>query len=490
METQAPHPRDPQGSGPVTDTPSPPNSPEVEEALLGCLLMWPDEAAQIVLPTLKPEDFFVEVHQNIARFLMEGIEDGRPADAVTLGHYIRSKHPGLDTSFVVRIQDAAPSGANLPGLTDIVKEYALKRGIIQAAAIFSEEGRNGKRAVDVLSDHRVRVEDLDKEAAGARLPIVDGPALEKMDFPPRISIVGNRILEEGGFLSIISEEGVGKTWLSVDLAAMMARGEGGLWLGLPVAAKKMPVLVLYGEGGLDGAKDRSVKVAGSLPEGMLFMTPEQLPLDLNDPRDISRLRTTVEWLKARYSVPSIGVIVDPQANWSNHNENEDGGPFYKRLNDFRLKTRTTLIVSHHTNKQVVEKGNARSARGSSRFPAIVDAALVLNRETDGTVRATWGKLRNAAPMEAGIFRLSGETLKFEFQSTVNNRASLKERIFSTLEDERLTGEGWLTKRQIMLGSGAKERTVEKWLSAQTAMEKVETRGEPGTMCQYRLVETG
>lgn len=471
----------------MSDTPSPPHSDEIELAVLGDLLLWPDEAGALILPVIRPEDFYNQPHQEVARFLMQAVEDGRPADAVTLAHHIRVKHITLDDAFVPRIMEAAPSGADIASHADILKQYALKRGVISAGTALAEEGRNGRRVEEVLADHRVRVEDLDKEAAGSRLPIIDGPELDKMVFPERISIVGNRILEEGGFLSIISEEGVGKTWLAVDLAAMMARGEGGLWLGLPVATKKMPVLVLYGEGGLDGAQDRAKKVAGTLPEGFLVMTPEQLPLDLNDPRDLSRLKTTVEWLKARYSVPSVGVIVDPQANWSNHNENEDGGPFYKRLNDFRLKTRTTLIVSHHTNKQVVEKGNARSARGSSRFPAIVDAALVLNRETDGSVRVTWGKLRNAAPMEAGIFRLSPESLRFEFQSTVSQRKAAGERIFEAMEEARLSGDGWLTRKQIQISAGVQEKALEKWLTAQKKTEKVETRGEPGFMFQYRLL---
>jgi hypothetical protein len=173
-----------------------------------------------------------------------------------------------------------------------------------------------------------------------------------------------------------------------------------------------------------------------------------------------------------------------------HNENEEGGPFYKRLNDFRLRTRTTLIVNHHTRKATDEKGSARSARGSTRFPAIVDAALVLNKESDGSIRASWGKLRNAAPLDPAIFRLDRETLKFVFQTTLNDRKSSAERLFEAFEEARIQGEGWLTKKQILSGAAVTERTFQRWVAAQEKAEKMETRGEVGTMHQYRLLGGG
>lgn len=465
-----------------------PCNEEAEVSVLGALLL-DNSLAYDVIQTLKPDDFHYEGNRRIFAAMLHLHENDSPIDPVLLREELRHRgHLDLvgSSDAIINILDRVPSAAHALHYADLVRTASIKRGIIYAAKDFMDEGFNGKSPQEVLENHHVRVDDLDKEAAGSRLPIINGPDLDKTEFPERVSIVGKRLLEEGGFLSIVSEEGVGKTWLTVELAGLMATGTGGAWLTLPVAAKKMPVLVLYGEGGADGAQDRSRKVIGSIPDGYHIMTPEQLPLDLNDPRDISRLKTTVEWLKQRYNTPSVAVFVDPQANWSNHNENEDGGPFYKRLNDFRLKTRTTLIVNHHTNKQVVEKGNARSARGSSRFPAIVDAALVLNRETDGSVRVTWGKLRNAAPMEAGLFRLSPETLRFEFQSTLSQKKSNAERIFEVFEEARLSGDGWLTKRQVQISAGVNEKAVTKWVLAQEKMEKVESRGQEGMMKQYRI----
>lgn len=387
-----------------------PHDDDAELALLGELLLFPDEAGPIVLPLLKVEDWHQGSYRPVARALMEGIEDGRPHDAVSLKAHLASRHD-LDlvggSEFIVRIMDAAPERGNISRHAEIVRELSLKRGVIAAAQRFLEEGRNGKRVVDVLADHRVRVEDLEREAGPSNSYIVEPvDALVTSDVPMKVSLVGNHVIDEGGLTFVTSEEAAGKTYLLMALAIDLARGcDQGTWLDLPLAPEPRKGLYLWGEGGRNGAKARAIQILQGAPcPNLSIATPREFSPDLSTGSGIAELKSIILDQKARF------VIIDTLAEFTggmDENDNTACKAFVRGINSIRRTTGALVILASHTRKrgQFSKAGSAREMRGGTALPGAADSILVLDKQEDYKVMATWGKLKDAAPLPQLILRL-------------------------------------------------------------------------------------
>lgn len=463
------------------------------------MLLFPEDAGPIVLPAIRPEDFFQECHQEVARFLMQSMEDARPADAVTLGHHIRATHIPLDGTFVPRIMDAAPSGANIAAQVDILRELSLKRGIIRAAARFMDEGMNGKPVVEVLADNRVRVDDLEREAAGSSLKTFSAVDIPAMEVPPLVPIVGDNLITEGGFTLVVGKQGLGKTFAVYDLALLLASGRGGEWMGVQVPATPIPVLWLFGEGGRSAVKQRALQLTGGkdLPERLHFFVPDDYALDLCKPSDIAKVRMSIEAMKTRYKASTVFLVIDPLADWAVYDQNSEADRLIRGLRSLQRKLNATLCCIHHPKKPQMgaTKGDSNNARGDSRLAGACDSMLMFDPEEDDKVRVTWAKLRNAAHREPLIARLDGGsdgepgTFRFHILHRLSDKPNTGQTLWTVLEEARVTGDGWMFKRQIEIGTGLSKKTVEKHLQKLTKAGTVECDNlSGGTAARYRLAD--
>lgn len=371
--------------------------------------MFPDEMPVAVLPVVSPEDFWGEGHQEVARILFTACEDARPMDAVTLANYLRSHKSTLPDDFVVKMMDAAPARGDIARHAELVKEYALRRGVIQTAAILGEEGHhfNGKKVADILSAHRVRVEDLEREAGPSNSYIVEPvDALVTSDVPMKVSLVGNHVIDEGGLTFVTSEEAAGKTYLLMALAIDLARGcDQGTWLDLPLAPEPRKGLYLWGEGGRNGAKARAIQILQGAPcPNLSIATPREFSPDLSTGSGIAELKSIILDQKARF------VIIDTLAEFTggmDENDNTACKAFVRGINSIRRTTGALVILASHTRKrgQFSKAGSAREMRGGTALPGAADSILVLDKQEDYKVMATWGKLKDAAPLPQLILRL-------------------------------------------------------------------------------------
>ncbi|MCH8479174.1 MAG: hypothetical protein LAT56_14710, partial [Wenzhouxiangella sp.] len=63
----------------------PPQAPEVEETILGAMLL-DTEAMDIVISTLKADDFYRPAHQEIYKIILRLYDQGIEIDAMTVEH--------------------------------------------------------------------------------------------------------------------------------------------------------------------------------------------------------------------------------------------------------------------------------------------------------------------------------------------------------------------------------------------------------------------
>lgn len=132
-----------------------PHNTEAEQSVIGGLLLDDDnsERVQKVLAMLKPESFYLRVHQIIFAEIRQMLRDNKPVDGLTLFDSLESK--GLieqigGFAYIGQIAKNTPSAANIVAYAASVRESAMERYGIQRMTEATEllYARNGMSAVE------------------------------------------------------------------------------------------------------------------------------------------------------------------------------------------------------------------------------------------------------------------------------------------------------------------------------------------------------
>jgi len=113
----------------------PPQSLEAEQATLGATLVERDAIARVV-DVIDAEDFYNPQHQALYRAMVDLFNNSQPVDLVTLQARLRDRGQLEEvggTSYLVSLQEAAPTAAAVNHYARIVREKATLRGLIHAA---------------------------------------------------------------------------------------------------------------------------------------------------------------------------------------------------------------------------------------------------------------------------------------------------------------------------------------------------------------------
>lgn len=113
----------------------PPFNREAERSLLGSMLRDNNVIPDIVQLT-RPDHFYVFAHQKIFEGIATlAVEEGKPADIITLSNWLREKKYLDDAGgdpYIVELWDAAPSAANARYYAEIIRQKAIVRHLIHA----------------------------------------------------------------------------------------------------------------------------------------------------------------------------------------------------------------------------------------------------------------------------------------------------------------------------------------------------------------------
>ena len=120
----------------------PPHNREAERSILGSMLR-DNRVIPEIVTRLRAEDFYVFGHQKIFEGLAALMEQGKAADYITLGDWLKEKQYLEDAgghSYLVDLWDAAPGSAgNAKHYADIVRQKAIVRNLIHACNDLSQQ---------------------------------------------------------------------------------------------------------------------------------------------------------------------------------------------------------------------------------------------------------------------------------------------------------------------------------------------------------------
>lgn len=148
----------------------PPQSVEAEQAVLGGIMLAHD-AYDRIADKLSPEDFYRRDHQLIFQAIQTLAEKKRPYDAVTLGEWFQAQ--GLSEqvaggAYLVELASTTPSAANIGAYSEIVRDKAVLRSMIEVGTTIVNDGfmPEGRETTDLQGEHEKLVMDIGRRIAG------------------------------------------------------------------------------------------------------------------------------------------------------------------------------------------------------------------------------------------------------------------------------------------------------------------------------------
>lgn len=119
----------------------PPQAIELEEAVLGALMLEKEALTQVV-DILRPESFYKEAHKEIYNAIIDLFTDSQPIDLLTVTNQLRKKgklEMAGGAFFITELTSKVSSAANLEFHSRIITEQAMKRDMIRIASEIQKE---------------------------------------------------------------------------------------------------------------------------------------------------------------------------------------------------------------------------------------------------------------------------------------------------------------------------------------------------------------
>ena len=137
----------------------PPQNLEAESSALGGILL-ENDAINIVLELLRPEDFYRESHRKIFRAMIELTDRSEPVDLITLSECLKNRGE-LDavggSAYLASLADFVPTAANISYYARIVREKAILRSLISTATEIATRGYEEQGNVEEFLDTAEKV---------------------------------------------------------------------------------------------------------------------------------------------------------------------------------------------------------------------------------------------------------------------------------------------------------------------------------------------
>lgn len=163
----------------------PPQAVEIEEAVLGAMLI-EHEAATIALQLLSPEDFYRSSHRIVFETIHELYERDNPMDLLTVETALRDKGQLDQIGGITALSDltrAVSSSANIDYHSKIIQEKALKRNLIlNCNEIIRHSYDSASEAFDVLDDAEQRIFNLSTIRTRSSIKMVGDAVKETLSY--------------------------------------------------------------------------------------------------------------------------------------------------------------------------------------------------------------------------------------------------------------------------------------------------------------------
>ncbi|MGV8123558.1 MAG: replicative DNA helicase [Candidatus Xenobiia bacterium LiM19] len=133
----------------------PPQNLDAEQSALGACLIEKDALSRVIEILPDPSDFYRTSHQIIYQAILKLYERGEPVDLITLTNELRNQNR-LDeaggAAYLTFLIDSVPTAANAEYYSEIIKEKAILRNLIQAGTNIATMGYHEDETAEMIVD--------------------------------------------------------------------------------------------------------------------------------------------------------------------------------------------------------------------------------------------------------------------------------------------------------------------------------------------------
>jgi len=430
----------------------PPQNLEAESSVLGGILL-ENDAVNIVLELLRPEDFYRESHRKVFRAMIELTDRSEPVDLITLSEYLKSRGE-LDavggSAYLASLADFVPTAANIAYYARIVREKSILRSLIRTATEIATRGYEEQGNVEEFLDTAEKVIfDISEQKIKASFVAVGDmikdtlKTVEKL-YERKEMVTGvptgyedldklTAGLQPSDLIIVAGRPSMGKTAFSLNIAANAAFvGVGVAVFSLEMAKEQLVLRMLCSEARVNNSKVRSgylaerdfpklANAAGRLHEALIYIddTPAISVLELR-----AKARRLVRDRTKKVGLIVIDYLQLMRGMGGASNREQEISEISRSLKALAKELAVPVIAISQLNRRVEDRGDRRPMMSDLRESGAIeqDADVIMfiyrdevynqNSEQKGKAEIIVAKQRNG-PIDTVELTFLNEFMRFE-----------------------------------------------------------------------------
>ncbi len=436
----------------------PPHSIEAEQSILGGLMLdnqaW-DRVGDMVADT----DFYRDEHRRIFRQVRKLLEQGKPADVVTVAESLDAAGEGEQTGGLAYLGELAantPSAANIKRYAEIVRERSVLRKLVATADEIASDALNplGRDAASLLDEAESKIFAIAEAGASHNDGFVHiNPLLTEVveriqelhdrDNPSEITGVPTGYLDldqmtsglqPGDLIIVAGRPSMGKTAFALNIAENVAV-DTGLPVGvfsMEMGGAQLAMRMLASVGRLNSQSVRTGRMSDDEWAKLSFALGKlhEAPIYIDETGGLSpaNLRARARRLARQYGGKLGLLVIDyiqlMSTNRQGENRATEVSEISRSIKSLAKELQVPIIALSQLSRKVEERTDKRpmmsDLRESGAIEQDADVIMMMYREDyykpdtpdKGTAEVIIGKQRNGP---TGTVRLSfiGEYTRFE-----------------------------------------------------------------------------
>lgn len=310
-----------------------PNSQNLEQSLLGSLMVYPSVMATCQDLGLEAEEFYLPIHQRIFLALQELNDTGKPIDLHTVIARLQDKEEleqagGAD--YIIKLMDGAISPVNTHAYVETIKNKAQMRELILAADAIAENTYDSSEDIDTILDEAERsIMNVTRQRRGAEFEssqtIIERVMEELNRLKNMEGITGIKTgysdldhytngFQRGDLIILAARPAMGKSALALNFASEVAKHnkeEAVAVFSLEMPTDSLMKRLLSAESNVESNKLRNGKLDNSdwskLYEGGNRLSERKIFIDDTSSIKVSQIFSKCRKLKNEYG--SLALIV-------------------------------------------------------------------------------------------------------------------------------------------------------------------------------------
>ncbi|ENV5330126.1 TPA: replicative DNA helicase [Neisseria gonorrhoeae] len=449
----------------------PPHSMEAEQSVLGGLML-ENPAWDRIADVVSGEDFYRHEHRLIFRSIAKLINEGRPADVITVQEDLQ-RNEELEAAggfeYLITLAQNTPSAANIRRYAEIVRERSIMRQLAEvgteiARSAYNPQGRDAGRLLDEAEN---KVFQIAESTAKSKQGFLEMPDLLKevvqridmlysRDNPDEVTGVPTGFidldkktsgLQPGDLIIVAGRPSMGKTAFSINIAEYVA-----IEKHLPVAVFSMEMggaqLVMRMLGSV-GRLDQSVLKTGRLEdehwgrlnEAVVKLSDAPMFIDETPNLTVLELRARARRLARRFDGRLGLIVIDylqlMAASGRSDNRASELGEISRSLKALAKELQVPIIALSQLSRTVEQRTDKRPMMSDLRESGAIeqDADLIMfmyrdeyyNQESQmkGYAECIIGKHRNG-PVGKIFLTWTGQFTKFDNAAYIPEEAKIED----------------------------------------------------------------